>query len=61
MVSPRGANNIGHAINAALLSDSEGIIVLSQDTKNVHGIEKRAKRLGAVAAKHPSLLPVGNL
>jgi hypothetical protein len=58
---PGGAQNIGHAINAALRSDSADTVVLSHDWPNAFNTIHWADLIAAVTSRHPSLIPFANL
>ena len=59
---PGGADNIGHAINAALATDPSNTLVVSFDWANAFNTPSRRTALFAeVAATYPSLLPFVNL
>jgi hypothetical protein len=55
--APGGAENIGHAINAALRSDPDSTVVLSHDWANAFITIHLADLFAAVASWHPSLAP----
>jgi hypothetical protein len=55
--TPGGAENIGHAINAALCSDPDSTVVLSHDWANAFNTIHQADLLPAVACRHPPLVP----
>jgi hypothetical protein len=59
--TPGGAENIGHAINAALRPDPDSTVVLSHDWANAFNTIHRADLFAAVASRHPSLVPFTNL
>ena len=58
---PRGADNIEHAINAALATDPSHTLVISFDWANVFNTPIRTVLFEKVAANYPSLLPFVNL
>ena len=58
---PGGADNIGHAINAALATGPSNTVVLSFDWKNAFNTSSRAVLFEEVAANYPNLLPFVNL
>ena len=58
---PGGADNIGHAINAALATDPSNTLVVSFDWANAFNTPSRTALFAEVAATYPSLLPFVNL
>ena len=56
-----GADNIGHAINAALATDPSNTLVISFDWANAFNATSRTDLFEEVAANYPSLLPFANL
>jgi hypothetical protein len=55
------AENIGHAINAALRSNPADTVVLSHDWANALNTIHRSDLFAAVTSRHPSLVPFANL
>jgi hypothetical protein len=59
--TPCGAENISHAINAALRSDPDSTVVLCHDWAIAFNTIHRADLFAAVASWHPSLVPFTSL
>jgi hypothetical protein len=59
--TPGGAENIGHAINAALRSDPGSTVALSHDWANAFNTIHRADVFATVTSRHHSLVPFTNL
>ena len=54
---PRGADNIGHSINAALATDPSNTLVISFHWANAFSTPSRTVLFEEVAENYPSLLP----